>query len=268
ISYAGITLDDFSKKYSTVEIVAVLNKGLWEKDFDKIEELVEYAQTINLDYSKITSIFFLPLQMIENPRVQYQDLEGAHILGQQIELITNYPLTAIDDYLIRSKAEILYGEDIIQSFPIPPPNLFWDAVVSDFQEIEEWTKEYPFHSSSSPDYKKAVNRILYFPRMLYSLKNNDILGKTKAAYWFSNEYMGEVRDFVMEVGLSRKKDISLINILNLEEKCKELLLFFIEKVLGMKNAREPELRNLVRKVDSGYDYSRLFMELRNIFGYW
>lgn len=71
--------------------------------------------------------------------------------------------------------------------------------------IEKWTKEYPFQQTANPDYFIAVNRLLYFPRLLYSIKEKGAIGKTKVVYWFSSEYQNEIGDFIVEVGVSRKK---------------------------------------------------------------
>ncbi len=265
ILYGGIPLDDFSKKYSTIDIVVALNKSLWNEDYTKIDEVLEHLEVVNSYYSKITSIYFLPSAMIENPRIKFDDMEGVHTMGKEVELVTSYPLKPIDDFLIREKGHVMYGEDITEHFPSPPVNLFYDEFVSNLNIIEKWTKDYPFQHSNNPDYKEAVNKILYFPMILYGLKNNSVTGKTKAAYWFANEYSSDMGQFVLEVALARKKNLSLTNVFNIQQNMKKLLIIYVKLMLSKVNKWDEAIVNLIKEEEEGkYNYSRFFMELRNI----
>ncbi|NPD87435.1 MAG: hypothetical protein HGN29_01845 [Asgard group archaeon] len=263
ILFGGLTLDDFSKRYSVIDVVVILEKGLWQNDYDVLDDILSRLDKLNKEFAEIFTVYFIPFTMLENPRIIYNDLEGmvAHHLNQ--EIINQYPLTLIDDYMILNKGEVLYGENLIKLFPIPPLDCFWIKFIEDLTEMEKLCKEYPFQPSKSPDYNHAANWILHFPRLLFSLKNNDTTGKLKAAYWFSNEYYGVLGDFVVEVASCRQKNISLISVIEVVENSRKLFLFTLEKAFETKGKKLPNLWNLVKITDDHADFSRVFMELRN-----
>ena len=264
LSYGCLTLDDFSKKYSTIELITILKKGLWEQDYDKISEIVDFIYSTNKEYAEKTLIYFLPLEMIENPRVKFDNLEGMKIHGNKEEIITTYPLSSVEDFLVREKGETIAGAEMKELFPLPPTEFFWNEFVENIPLIEKWTKEYPFQHAANPDYFKAVNRLLYFPRLLYSIKEKGVIGKTNVVYWFSSEFHNDISDFVVEVGVSRKKDLPLVNILDVEEKSMKLLDFCMKEILTSHKIKYSGISNLIIKREDSYDYSRFFMEIRNL----
>lgn len=264
ILFGDIVLDDFSKRYSTIDIIVILEGSLWEKDFDALDDIASKLESMNKEFAEILRVVFVPFEMLENPRITHQDLEGIIIRNLQQELINKYPLSMKDDYLIMNRGEVLYGEDLRKHFPIPPLDCFWQQFLSEIPRLEEVTKLYPFQHSSSPNYDLATNWILSLPGILYSIQNNDIIGKMKGAYWFSNEFYGKLGDFVVEIASCRQRNISLSSVLNVVEFSRELLLFALEKAFAFKGVQIQKLTELF-KVDSGYaNYSRVFMELRNI----
>jgi hypothetical protein len=263
ILFGGITLDDFSKRYSEIDIVVVLEKGLWKEDFDTLDEIISKIGQLNKEFAQIFTAYFVPITMLENPRIVYNDLEGIIVRNLNQIIIDQYPLSLTDDFVIQKKGEVLYGENIINKFPIPPLNCFWIQFVEDLSIIEAIAKEYPFQHSDSPNYNQATNWILYFSRMLYSINNNDILGKLKGAYWFSNEYYGELGDFITEVASCRQKNISLSSLIGVVENSRKLLLFFLEKAFELKGIKIPNLSSLVKYENDVANFSRVFMELRN-----
>jgi hypothetical protein len=264
ILFGDIVLDDFSKRYSTIDIIVILEGSLWEKDFDALDDIVTKLESMNKEFAKILRVVFVPYEMLENPRIAHQDLEGIIIRNLQQELINKYPLTMKDDFLIMNKGDVLYGEDLRKHFPIPPLDCFWQQFLSEIPRLEEITKLYPFQHSSSPNYDLATNWILSLPGILYSIHNKDIIGKMKGAYWFSNEFYGKLGDFVVEIASCRQRNISLSSVLNVVELSRELLIFVLEKAFAFKGVQIPNLLDLF-KIDGGYaNYSRVFMELRNI----
>jgi len=264
ILFGDIVLDDFSKRYSTIDVIVILDRTLWEKDFDELDEIVGKLEIMNSEFAKILRAIFVPFEMLENPRIAHQDLEGIIIRNLQQELINKYPLSMKDDFLIMNKGNVLYGEDLRKHFPIPPIDCFWQQFLTEIPRLEEITKLYPFQYTSSPNYDLATNWILSLPGILHSIQNNDIIGMMKGAYWFSNEYYGKLGDFVVEIASCRQRNISLSSVLSVVENSRELLLFVLEKAFSLKGVQIPKLTD-VFKIDSGYaNYSRVFMELRNI----
>lgn len=263
ILFGGLTLDDFSKRYSEIDVAVILEKGLWQTDYDVLDDILSRLDKLNKEFAEIFTVYFIPFTMLENPRIIYNDLEGMVIHHLDQEIISQYPLTLIEDFMILNKGEVLYGEDLIRMFPIPPIDCFWIKFVEDLTEIEELCKEYPFQPSKSPNYNHAANWILYFPRLLYSLKENNVTGKLKAVYWFSNEFYGVLGDFVIEVASCRQKNISLTSVFEVVENSRKLFLFALEKAFETKGKKLPNLWNLVKIEDDIADFSRVFMELRN-----
>ncbi|MHA1668925.1 MAG: nucleotidyltransferase domain-containing protein [Candidatus Heimdallarchaeaceae archaeon] len=263
ILYGGITLDDFSKRYSDIDIVVVLEKTLWGDNYDEIEIILNNLKKINLEYTQKLFVSFIPLPFIENPRIAYEDVEGLVIHNLEQEIINRYPLTVVEDFMIHNKSTLLYGDNIKQNFPMPPADCFWIKFVEDLDQIKEATKNYPFQEVDSPNYDKGTNWILYFPRLLFSLQNNTVTGKLKGAYWFSIEFFGELGDFVVEVAMCRQKNISLKSLFSVVEKSRKLLLFSLEKAFEIKNIKLPKLAPLVLERNGNLDYSRVFMEIGN-----
>ncbi|MBY9000603.1 MAG: hypothetical protein KGD64_06800 [Candidatus Heimdallarchaeota archaeon] len=259
-----IVLDDFSNRYSTIDIIVILEKNLWDKDYDTIDEFVNRLVVVNKEYTHISRIFFLPYALLSNPRVIHEDIEGMIVHKLHQEIISKYPLVQSEDYLIREKGYVLYGEDIRQHFPIPPIDGFWHQFLEQFSLLEKGARSYPFQHTDIPDYDKAVNWILDFSQILYSLKNNDIIGKMKSAYWFTNEHPGRMGDFVVEVANCRKRNISLSSILEVVTRSRELMLFTLERVFRIKGIHIAKLRDLLKIEDETANFSRVFMEVRNI----
>ena len=87
ILFGDIVLDDFSKRYSTIDVIVVLEKSLWERDFDAIDEIIRNLGNLNQEFTNILRAFFVPFEMLANPRVSHHDLEGMVVLNSQQEVL-------------------------------------------------------------------------------------------------------------------------------------------------------------------------------------
>jgi len=259
-----IVLDDFSKRYSTIDILIILEKNLWDKDYDTIDELINRLVIVSKEFAHISRIFFIPYTMLSNPRVTHHDIEGIIVRNLQQEITNKYPLEQSDDFLIREKSHVLYGEDLRQHFPIPPIEGFWHEFIKNFSKLENAAKNFPFQPTKSPNYEKAMDWVLWFTNLLYSLKNNDLIGKMKSAYWFTNEYPGRMGDFVVEVANCRKRNISLTSIMEFVPKSRELMMFVLERAFRVKGIQMTQLKDLMKIENDIANFSRVFMEVRNI----
>jgi hypothetical protein len=264
ILFGDIVLDDFSKRYSQIKIIIVLEKGLWENDFNELDSIIDKLSTMNKEFSQILIAYFVPYTMLENPRIKHQDVEGMIVKNMQQEIINQYPLSSADDFLIMKQGEVLYGEDLRKYFPIPPLECFWHQFLAEIPNLEHIAKSYPFQHSTSPDYNLATNWILYLSRVLYSIKNNDVIGKMKGAYWFSNEYLNKLGDFVIEVAMCRQRNISLSSVMNVVENSRKLLIYCLQRAFQIKGINIPDLKELYKEEQGHANFSRIFMELRNI----
>lgn len=264
MQFGDIALDDFSPNYSKIDVIVILEKSLWEKDFDLIDDIMSKIKQTYPDYSRNLNLYFIPSQLIENPRISYQDFEGMIISSDNQVLISKYPFTATKDYQIRKYAETLYGDNFKENFPIPPTDCFWMDFVKGLEELEKDVKEYPFQFSNETSDEKAMNRLLNLTQTIYSLKNSDFIGKTKCAYWFANEHPSDLGDFILEVGLSRLRNTSISNIIGIVEKSREFLLFFLDKVFQIRGIKTPDFKKAVKISDSTHDFTYVFMEIRNL----
>lgn len=264
ILFGDIVLDDFSKRYSQVKIIIVLEKGLWENDFNELDSIIEKLSTMNKDFSQILIAYFVPYTMLENPRIKHQDLEGMIVKNMHQEIINQYPLKPTDDFLIMKQGEVLYGEDLREHFPIPPLECFWHQFLAEIPNLEQVAKSYPFQHSPSPNYDLATNWILYLSRVLFSIKNNEVIGKMKGAYWFSNEYLNKLGDFVVEVAMCRQRNLSLSSVINVVENSRKLLLYSLQRAFQIKGINIPDLKELYKEEQGHANFSRIFMEIRNI----
>ncbi|MHA1346796.1 MAG: hypothetical protein ACTSO3_10400 [Candidatus Heimdallarchaeaceae archaeon] len=259
-----IVLDDFSKRYSDIDIVIILEKNLWDKDYNTIDELVNRLVVVNKEFARICKVVIMPYAMLSNPRVAHNDIEGIIINKLQQEIINKYPLELSDDFITREKGKVIYGEDLRHHFPIPPVEGFWNDFIENFSKLEKAAKNFPFQQKSSPNYEKAMDWILWFSSLLYSLKNNDLIGNMKSAYWFTNEFPGRMGDFVVEVANCRKRNISLANIMELVPRSRELIIFSLERAFRIKGIQITHLKDLLKVEDDIANFSRVFMEVRNI----
>ena len=264
ILFGDVALDDFSKRYSQIKILIILEKGLWENDFNELDSIIDKLSTMNKDFSQMLKAYFVPYAMLENPRIKNQDIEGMIVVNMQQEIINQYPLASTDDFLIMNKGEVLYGEDLRTHIPIPPLECFWQQFLAEILNLEQIAKSYPFQHTNSPNYETATNWILYLSRVLYSIKNNDVIGKMKGAYWFSNEYLNKLGDFVVEVAMCRQRNVSLSSVMNVVENSRELLLFALKEAFTIKGIHVPDLNSLYKEEQGHANFSRIFMEIRNI----
>ena len=45
ILFGDVVLDDFSKRYSHIKIIIILEKGLWENDFNELDSIIDKLST-------------------------------------------------------------------------------------------------------------------------------------------------------------------------------------------------------------------------------
>lgn len=259
--FGDITLADYSEMYSMINVLVVLEKTLWGEDFDIINDIMEKTKQHFPLLSRNLDVAFIPEQIIENPRINFEDLEGMRIIGNEGVLITSYPYNHLETYLLHNKAHKLYGRDV--SLPFPAVDAFWEQFIEDLPKLEHATERFPFQDLPSTDSKEEIEWILYFPRLLYGLANNDIIGKLKAAYWFNNEYDNDLGEFVVEVAMNWKRGHSLEHMLDVPLNAQQFLIFSLEKALELRKKTVGRLASLVISKENKYDYKRLFIEVRN-----
>ncbi|MHA1811208.1 MAG: hypothetical protein ACTSYH_12880, partial [Candidatus Heimdallarchaeaceae archaeon] len=90
------------------------------------------------------------------------------------------------------------------------------------------------------------------------------IGNMKSAYWFTNEFPGRMGDFVVEVANCRKRNISLANIMELVPRSRELIIFSLERAFRIKGIQITHLKDLLKVENDIANFSRVFMEVRNI----
>jgi len=261
ILYGGITLNDFSPRYSDIDLVVVLRKSLWGKDYDTLEDILSQLSKRSLFTTQL-DLLIAPRTIIENPRVNFSDVEGVKIEGNSQEIISHYPLSQADSFMIRNHGVVLYGEDLRIVFPIPGFDCFWEQFITDLYKIEQQTRKYPFQDFLASD-KEIFDLFLYFPRMLYSLKERDVIGKFQSAYWFSNEYSTNLSDFLLELAFARKKGQPINTIIDLADKGAKLIAFSLEQAFKTRNLRCPDFNELIDKKDGKYSFTKMFIEARN-----
>ncbi|MCK5141138.1 MAG: hypothetical protein KAQ70_03010, partial [Candidatus Heimdallarchaeota archaeon] len=81
---------------------------------------------------------------------------------------------------------------------------------------------------------------------------------------FTNEYPGRMGDFVVEVANCRKRNISLTSIMEIVPKSRELMMFALERAFRMKGIQITHLKDSMKVENDIANFSRVFMEVRNI----
>ena len=133
--FGDVALDDFSKMYSDINLLVVLEKTLWGEDYDNISAVMQKIRSRFPFFSDSLDVAFVPEQMIDNPRIAFQDVEGMRIIRDEEKLITKYPYSHLETFLLVYKSHKLYGKDL--SFPLPAIDAFWEQFIEDIPKIED-----------------------------------------------------------------------------------------------------------------------------------
>ncbi len=248
ILFGGIALDDFSKKYSDIDIVVVLKTGLTEKEHQEIERLIAKLMEFDSVYTRLLYVYFIPIFMIESPSMEFNPGDSLIFGNGRMRPINQYPLSITDDYSIREKGRILFGEDLRRHFPKPPTDCFWEMFIRSLPYIEQAIQKHPFQFIEEHNDHTTVNWLLYFPRLLYSLMKDDLIGKSDSAPWFQEQYDGPLGDFLVEIARCRRKNTDLLNDKNLILNSRRVILFTLEKILEFRGVKS-SLSDLVN-IDS------------------
>jgi len=263
ILFGGIVIDDFSEKYSDIDIVIILDKEMDNNDQGKIDEIIKKLIEVDKNFTRLLYIYFIPKIMLENPRKKFDDIEGLIFGNMEKKAINQYPLSMMDNFSIREKGKILFGKNLKENFPKPPVNCFWLMFVDSLPSIEKASKKYPFQYNETIDDEYVISWLLYLSRMLYSLEKKDIIGKTKGAYWFRNEYDNELGEFIIEIAECREENLSIKKVQNIVKNSRELLIFALEKAFSIKEIEIPDLTKMVNIENNVMNFSDVFSEIRN-----
>ncbi len=263
ILFGGIVLDDFSVKYSDIDIVVVLKGSLTEKKHGIIEKTIDELMKLNPIYTKLLYVYFVPTFMIDSPSKEFETYYGLIYGNGRMRPISKYPLSITDDYSIREKGTILFGEDVKGNFPEPPKDCFWKMFITSLHYIEESAKKHPLQFSNEHNDHTTVNLLLYFPRFLYSLFRKDIIGKSDSAYWFREEYGDSLGHFLVEIAGCRQENAPVDTTDELVLKARHLLLFTLDQILEFKGAKATLSKPV--EIDSfEVDFHPIFTEFKNL----
>lgn len=263
ILFGGIMLDDFSQRYSDIDIIVVLDKGLKESDLSVIDETITDLRKLDSEFTKILYVYFIPACMFNSSKTEQHSENGLILGNEKTRKINQFPLSVIDNFSIREKGKILFGEDLRNLFPKPPKDCFWSMFTDSLPYIEEATKKYPFQFRKLQNDNSVVNWLLYFPRMIYSLINEDLIGKSDSAFWFQEEYNGLLGEFLVEVAKCRQENCGL-DIKDLVKSSRELLLFSLERAFEVKDMDIPNLKDLVNIKLQKVNFKPVFRETRKL----
>ena len=123
---------------------------------------------------------------------------------------------------------------------------------------------YPFQYVGDKKQVAVVNWILYFPRLLYSLKEKDVISKHQGALWFSKNFSNKLGRFVMEVATCRKNNTSLETIKDLVDNSVKVMLFSLEQVIKIMGIDPPSLSSLVEIEGSKKNFRKVFRKFKEL----
>ncbi|MGY5853439.1 MAG: nucleotidyltransferase domain-containing protein [Candidatus Thorarchaeota archaeon] len=253
ILFGGIALDDFSKKYSDIDIVVVLKTGLSEKEYRTCEQIIEELMESDPVPTQLLYVYFIPAFMLDSTSSEFKPQDGLIYGNRRIRPIAQYPLSITDNFSIREKGIVLFGEDLRKEFPEPPMDCFWKMFIDSLPYIEEAVKIHPFQLSDEPNDHTTVNWLLYFPRLLYSLVREDLIGKSDSAFWFQEEYNNPLGEFLVELARCRQENTSVNNDRDLVLNSRRLVLFSLEKTLEIRGVHA-NLSNLASIDSLSFDF--------------
>ncbi len=265
ILFGGIVLDDFSVKYSDIDLIVVLKNGLTEKKHGIIERAIADLKKLSPVYTKLLYVYFIPSLMIDSPSKEFESHDGLIYGNGRLRSISKYPLSITDDFSIREKGKILFGEDMKSKFPEPPKDCFWKMFINSLSYIEESAKRHPLQFSKEPNDNTTINLLLYFPRFLHSIVRNDLIGKSDSAYWFREEYGGSLGDFLIELARCRTENSAVVNTDELVSNARRLVLFTLNRILEFKGVKA-DVSGSVDIDSSKVDFQPLFTEFKNLLG--
>ena len=265
VLFGGIALDDFSRRYSDIDLVVVLKTGLSEKNHQDIEKLIDTLREIDLVYTGLLYVYFIPISMLESPSAEFNPNDGLIFGNGRMRPINQYPLSITDNYSIREKGKILFGEDLRKRFPEPPTDFFWEMFIHSLPYIEQAIQKHPFQFNEEYNDHTTVNWLLYFPRLLYSLVKDDLIGKSDSASWFQEQYDDSLANFLVEIARCRRENTALANDKDLVLNSRKIVLFTLEKILEFRGV-ESRLSDLVSIDSVETDFYPVISEFRESIG--
>ncbi len=256
ILFGGLAIDDFSKKYSDIDIVIVLEEKLDGGKHRVVEQIIKDLQEENQDYTQQLYVYFIPIAMIERPAEVFSPMDGSIYGNGRMRPMKQYPLSMIDDFSIREKGKVLYGEDLRSRIPEPPNDCHWRMFIDSLPLIEQAVDRHPFQPGESNDHS-TVSWLLYFPRLLYSLINSDIIGKSDSAFWFRDENDTPLSDFLVDIATRRKENLALDNNEELVLNSRKLVLYTLQRILEIKGKHTNIYEGVVIESEK-FDFTSVF----------
>ncbi|MHA2142961.1 MAG: nucleotidyltransferase domain-containing protein [Candidatus Thorarchaeota archaeon] len=234
ILFGGIALDDFSRKYSDIDIVVVLKSGMSEQEHRRSEQVITELMEYDSVYTPLLFFYFIPVFMLDSPSSEFNPRDGLIYGNEKMRPVKQYPLSIVDNFSIREKGKVLFGEDLKERFPEPPGDCFWKMFIDSLPYIEGAVKKHPFQYSDKHNDNTTVNWLLYFPRLLYSLAREDLIGKSDSAFWFQEEYDSPIGEFLVEIAKLRRENSTVNDSEDLVLNSRRLFLFTLDKILELK----------------------------------
>lgn len=244
ILFGGIALDDFSKKYSDIDTVVVLRNGLKEEEHRACKQVITELTRFDSVYTRLLYVYFIPVFMLDSPSSEFNPQDGLIYGNERMRSMKQYPLSITDNFSIREKGKVLFGEDLKGRFPGSSEDCFWKMFIDSLPYIEAAVEKHPFQYGEDHNDHTTVNLLLYFPRLLYSLVEEDMIGKSNSAFWFQEEYNSPLGEFLVEIAKCRQENSSVHNNRNLVLNSRRLVLFTLERILEIQGM-DADLSNLV-----------------------
>ena len=263
VLFGGITLDDFSVKYSDIDLVVILKSGLQKSKHRIIEQLIAGLMKRNPVYNELLYVYFIPNFMIDSPSIEFGMHDGLICGNGRMRPISRYPLSITDDFSIREKGRTLFGEDLKRNFPEPPKDCFWKMFINSLPYVEEASKNHPLQFRNRHNDHTTISLLLYFPRFLFSLFQNDLIGKSDSAYWFREKYGGPLGNFIVELARCRQDNSSVQNNDELVFNARQLVLFTLDRILEFKGVAA-DLSSLVSIDSREIDFQPVFTEFKRL----
>lgn len=182
--YGSIVLNDFRLGWSDIDFIALTRKPITNEQAEKmllLRQALSAKEPDNLYYRSFEGIIANRDEFLlkKFSRLVYWGTSGQRITD-------NYQMDCFSMFELAKYGKCVFGNDDRTIFPLPRREEIIKAVQNHYTIIRKYGQE-------TGDSLYSCGWLFDIARCLYTLKYNDIIGKTQAAVWgleshlFSNE---------------------------------------------------------------------------------
>lgn len=178
--YGSVVLNDFQLGWSDIDFIAFTNNPITEK---QAKELVTLRQSLSYEfpdnpfYHCFEGVIVNQKEYLSNnyTRLVYWGTSGQRITDK-------YKPDVFTRYELAEYGKLVYGNDNRDVFSIPSREEIVSAIRNHYDSIRKYAVQ-------TDESVYSCGWLLDIARCIYTLRYNDVIGKTQAGIWALNEHI-------------------------------------------------------------------------------